>query len=277
MRLGRRALLIGLLSVTAGIPRAAAEPGQSEPPVVAQATLGENACGPCAVVNALLRAKAPYADVLQSVAGETPLEKAGDLVRRFGQAPSDAYAGEKAYDPKRGITWVDLTACVNALLKERQAPPLEGSYLDRHRDEPLEDHLRRVHQRLASSIRKGVPVVTSVRSFAPEPKEGGDHVWKGLNGHYVAITSVQDRVDDGEMGFRFTYADSFTGRLDTGYAHVDEARNFTAAKGDEKRWEWLTDRPFLLVTAPSLRLGTQKQPWHLRTIITLNYAMYTPE
>jgi hypothetical protein len=277
MRLGRRALLIGLLSVTAGIPRAAAEPGPVEPPVVAQATLGENACGPCAVVNALLRAKAPYADALQSVAGATPLEKAGDLVRRFGQAPSEAYAGEMAYDPNRGITWADLTACVNALLKERQAPPLAGDYLDRRRDEPLEDHLRRVHRLLAASLRKGVPVVTSVRSFAPQPKEGGEHAWAGLNGHYVTITAVQERIDDGEKGFRFTYADSFTGRLETGYAHVDEARNFTAAKGDAKRWEWLTDRPFLLVTAPTLRLSTQMQPWHLRTIITLNYAIYAPE
>ena len=36
--------------------------------------------------------------------------------------------------------------------------------------------------------------------------------------------------------------------------------------------EWISDRPFLLVTAPSLRLGTQAQPWHLRTIIILNFA-----
>ena len=91
------------------------------------------------------------------------------------------------------------------------------------------------------------------------------------------MTAVPERIDDGEKGFRFTYADSFTGRLETGYAHVDEARNFTAAKGDEKRWEWLTDRPFLLVTAPTLRLSTQKQPWQLRTIITINYAVYAPE
>jgi len=110
---------------------APAGPERDGSPVVLQATLGENACGPCAVVNTLLRARAPYADVLRAVEGGTPLEKAGGLVRRFGQAPSEAYAGEMAYVPKRGITWTDLTTCVNALLKERQAPPLEGIYLDR--------------------------------------------------------------------------------------------------------------------------------------------------
>ncbi len=236
-----------------------------------------NACGPCAVVNALLRAKAPYRNALEPLGGDTPSDKARNLIGRFSKTPSQAYDGEMAYKPERGITWVDMTACFNALLKERQAPSLKGSYLDRHRDESLGNHLRRIHGILAVSIRKGMPVVTSVRSFAPKPKEDGEHVWSGLNGHYVTITTVQERMDKDEKGFRFTYADPFTGRLDTGYAHVDEARNFTAAKGDEKRWNWVSDRPFLLVTAPSLRLSTQKQPWHLRTIIILNYAVYAPE
>jgi hypothetical protein len=138
------------------------------------------------------------------------------------------------------------------------------------RDEPLEAHLRRIHGLLGGSIRRGVPVVTSIRSFAPRPPAaGGEPVWTGLDGHYVTVTAVQERIDDGEKGFRFTYADSFTGKLETGYAWVDEARNFTAAKGDAKRWEW--------VTAPSMRLSTQKQPWHARTIIILNFAITAPE
>ncbi len=80
-----------------------------------------------------------------------------------------------------------------------------------------------------------------------------------------------------EMGFRFGYADSATGRIDYGYAYVDEARDFIAAKGNAEKWEWLHDRPFLLVTAPSLRLRTQTVPWSARTIIILNYAIYRDE
>jgi hypothetical protein len=272
-RLAALALCAAACAIPGAFPAPAA-PARDDRPVVSQKPLGVNACGPCAVVNALLRAKPPYRDVLESLEGDTPAEKARTLIGRFGKTPSKAYDGEMAYQPERGITWVDMTACLNALLKDRQAPSLEGSYLDRRRDEPLGDHLRRIHGILAASIRKGMPVVTSVRSFAPKPKKEGEHVWTGLNGHYITITAVQERIDKDEKGFRFMYADSFTGRLDTGYAHVDEARNFTAAKGDAKRWEWVSDRPFLLVTAPSLRLSTQKQPWHLRTIIILNYAVY---
>ncbi len=268
---------LGFLAAAGLLSSPAAPPPQDDPPVVAQETLGENACGPCAAVNALLRARAPWRDALKALEGETPLDKAGDLLKRFSRSPSEAYPGEMAYDPKRGITWRDLEACFNAFLRERQAPPLKGDYLDRRSDESLDGHLRRVHDLLAASIRKGVPVVTSVRSFAPRLNDGGEYVWTGLNGHYVTVTAVQERIDDGEKGFRFTYADSFTGRIEKGYAHVDEARNFTAAKGDSKRWEWRTDRPFLVVTAPSMRLSTQKQPWYLRTIIILNFAVYAPE
>lgn len=268
-----------LLVAAALVPCATATPGEPERdalPVVSQAPLGENACGPCATVNALLRAQAPYRKPLDSLTGDKPVEKAQELIRRFSQRPSTAYPGEKAYQPERGITWVDLTASLNAWFGEQHLPQMEGAYIDRKPDEDLGAHMRRIHSLLAASIRKGVPVIVSVRSFAPEPKEDGNHVWKGLDGHYITVTAVQERLADDEKGFRFTYADSFTGKLETGYAHVDEARNFTAAKGDARRWEWLADRPFLLVTAPSLRLGTQKQPWHLRTLIILNYAVYAP-
>lgn len=267
-----------LLISVAFAPCAAVAAGEAErnpPPVVSQTTLGENACGPCAVVNALLRTQAPYRKVLDSLPGEKPLDKAQELIRWFSQRPSDAYPGEKAYQPERGITWVDMTASFNELLRSQNVPLLEGTYLDRKRDEDLSVHLERVHALLATSIRKGVPVVISVRSFAPV-QEKGEYVWSGFTGHYVTVTAVQERIDDEEKGFRFSYTDSFTGKVETGYAHIDEARNFSAAKGDAKRWEWLPNRPFLLVTAPSLRLSTQNQPWHLRTIIILNYAVYAP-
>lgn len=251
--------------------------GQNAPPLVKQARLGENACGPCAVVNALLHAAGPYRGIMGTIEGESPHAKAEDLIRRFSSTPSEAYDGEMAYAPERGITWVDLAVCLNTLLAGRGIPPLENSFLDRHKDEALDEHVRRIHHLLAESIRKGMPVVTSIRSFAPKQRDDGKHEWAGLHGHYITILSVQERVADGEMGFRFTYSDSFTGKIETGYAFADKARNFTAAKGDGKQWEWVPDRPFLLITAPTLRLGTQKQPWHLRTIITLNHAVYAKE
>lgn len=242
--------------------------------VVSQSSLGENACGPCAIVNALQKSTGLYQDGLRYAGGQNAMEISKSLIERFSKMPSQSYPGEMVYDPKRGITWRDMEFCMSSLFAHRKDAMLKGGYLDRQKDELLSDHVRRVHKLLANSLKAGLPVVTSLRSFAPAQQQDGKHEWVGLHGHFVTIVSVQDQMTDSELGFRFEYADSFTGNNHVGYAYADEARNFTAAKGDAVKWEWLNDRPFLLVAAPSLRLGTQKQPWYLRTIITLNHAVY---
>ena len=99
-------------------------------------------------------------------------------------------------------------------------------------------------------------------------------MWDPLRGHFVTVLEIQKEIAKDENGFRFRFADSGTGKVETGYAFVSEARDFTAIKGDRRNWKWLNKRPFLLVNAPSLRLKTQEKEWFLRTVITLNHAVY---
>lgn len=269
MRLRGSACVAVLLSAAIGW-------AQEQPPVVAQEPIGKNACGPCAVVNTLLRAKAPWRALLDRVEGATPPDKARTVAGLFAKKPSGAYGkGEPAYNEKRGMAPADLAASFNELLTELGSKDLlEGSYLDRRAEESLDEHLRRIHGLFAASLKQGMPVLLSVRSFAPEVNaRTKEFQWTGLVGHFVAVTEVPETLRSGDKGFPFSFADSYTGKLESGYAFFDEARNFTAAKGDEKNWKWVTDRPFLLVTAPSLRLATQDQAWYLRTTIILNYAI----
>lgn len=242
-------------------------------PIVSQTAVGEYACGPCALVNALLRARHPYRQALQSLDGLSTVDQARELASRFGAQPSQVEAGQRMFQRERGITWVDLHAATNHWFEGVGVPPLAGGFLDRRKGEPLSEHMQRVHRLLQRSIEVGMPVVASVRSFAPAPADDGGHLWHGLVGHYIAITDVS-LLTSGDKGFTIRYVDSETGAEESGYVSFDEARNFTAAKGDWSKWEWLVDRPFLVVTAPSLRLGTELQPWHLRTVIVLNYALY---
>jgi hypothetical protein len=250
--------------------------GGGAPGIVSQAAIGENACGPAAVLNALLWGRPELRAVAARLPGETAEQKVLALIERYGRRPSEAYGPPRTrYADASGVTWVDLTALVNDLLAEHGIAPLRGRYLDRSAGEALEDHVRRVHRALQGSLRRGVPALLSLRSFAPTRRSGGEgYEWSGLMGHWVTVVSVQEEVAENEKGFRFTYLDPATGKAEHGYVFCDEARNFTAAKGDAERWEWKGDRPFLLVTAPSLRLLTQSQSWHVRTIVTVNYAVY---
>jgi hypothetical protein len=246
---------------------------QQKPPVLNQKHIGESACGPCSVINALAWGDQALRRRLAELPGDTLQAKVQGIIDTFGPKPSVAYEGKSRYRAADGMTWLDVPPFFNDAL-QGSGKSVTGAYMDRGAGESLDAHLRRVHGRLKRSIDAGVPVVTSLRSFAPKFNEQDEkYLWEGLHGHWVTIVAVSDEPADNQKGFTFKYADPGTGRVEHGYLWYDEARNFTAARGDAQKWEWLPNRPFLLVTAPSLRLNTQRQPWHLRTIVTLNYVV----
>jgi hypothetical protein len=245
--------------------------------IVSQKEAPSNACGPASILNALLYSRGPLSRLYDAVPGETDAAKIRHLLETYGNRASVSYEQGARYR-KNGIACEDVTAVFNDLLGALDAPRVEGTFLDRLEEEATGDHLRRVHERFRASIAAGVPVVTSFRSFAAAHDEKKKAwLWEGLFQHFVAVIEVQETLDEGEKGFRFTYVDSDTNRREFGYARIEEARNFTAAKGNAETWVWRKNRPFLCVTAPSLRLKTQNQPWYARTVITLNYGIFRTE
>jgi len=181
-----------------------------------------------------------------------------------------------------GIAWEDLAHLTQDLHRDLGlTQPILGRYLNRHEGESDQDHLLRVHRLLTQSLNSGLPPIISFRSFVAHRNSSGrtgadgnkaSHYWEGLMGHFVTIVRV-DAMEEGELGFRFRFADSTTGKLATGYAFLETGQKFAAVRGSGPRSEWLKGRPFLLVSAPSIRLKTEGRVWHERTIITLNHAV----
>lgn len=245
--------------------------------IVSQKAIGEFACGPCAFVNCLSWGSPSLRASVKKIKGATLEDKVKKLIELYGSKPSEGYAKKRPrYEETSGLTWVDMVYFGNDFLRAKGFSwRLKGQYLDRGEKETLSVHLRRVHQRYQKSIKKGVPVVTSIRSFGPYyDEEKKAHFWKGLAGHWVTVVKVQETIADNEKSFWFQYVDPFTGKLEHGTIYFDEARNFTVIKGDSKNYKWVGNRAFLCINAPSLRLYTQDQSWYFRTVITLNYAVY---
>ncbi len=242
--------------------------------ILPQKEVGAWACGPCAFVNMLSQGKPELRTVLNELAGESLVEKVEKLIATVGKKPSISYPGKTLFVEKEGMSCTDLGVFSNLILKEHTKVELASGFLDRGNAETLDAHLHRVHATFRKSLDQGVPLILSFRSFAPQWNEKEEkYLWTGLSGHFVTVVEVQEDLRENEKGFSFQFIDPFTGRREFGYAAIDEARNFTAAKGNAERWEWKTNRPFLLVTAPSLRLQTAEQDWFLRTIIIANYAI----
>jgi len=252
-----------------------AKPGASgSGPIVMQETVGVNSCGPCALFHCLAWGDKKLQSVLSKLDAMEPPAQVEALIENYLSTPSEAYAGKRArYEATSGITWIDLAYGVDDLCAEHKLPPVESGYLDLHDGETLSKHVRRVHASFRDSLSAGFPPLLSIRSFLVDQQDG-KFTWRGVAGHGVAVVEVQPELGDEELGFRIGFVDSDTGKQLHGYAHASPGRNFTAMKGDFEQFEWVTDRPFLLLTAPRPFVGlTQDVAWWARDLLTLDFAI----
>lgn len=244
--------------------------------IVRQKSIDKFACGPCAILNAINFADASLGLDSSRIEGETNETRVRTIIEQFGSRDSLVHADSKRFNGRyTGTAASDLVMIFNEILESTEhSLRVSGLYLNRRENESQAGNLARIHVMIKESIDQGLPVVFSVRAFTARFNEPKDKfLWEALTTHYVVIDRVQPELKDNEKGFAFEYLDSNSGQREYGYIHLGEARNFTAARGNAEHWKWIPDRPFCLVTAPSLRLGTQKQKFHLRTIITANYVI----
>ncbi|QDU85867.1 hypothetical protein Pla163_30130 [Planctomycetes bacterium Pla163] len=244
------------------------------PVVLDQLVHSTMSCGPAALATALMaEGGAPARAVLEQGDGviATSVDTYGTRTGRGGTNPR--------FDPASGVAPDDLVDWTNDwradLGTDLDAGPRVGVYLDRNEGESDEELCARVHGLLVRSLSDGAVPIVRVRAFAPGwyPQRGA-YLWDGIAAHWIAILGVPRELGADARGFAFDYADPDGGTVERGFAGVETQREFTAARGDTVHWSWLAGRPFLLVTAPGLEsLGRARQPWFLRTIVTLDHAI----
>lgn len=252
-------------------------------PVVAQTKIGDKACGPCSVLNALKWGGRHERSAVKELPGGNDLDRVRELISNYGAVPSEVNKNRPRYREKGGMTYQELLAMTQDVLADAGLKPVTGAFFDRQENDAPKAHLRRVYDQLRTSLDAGFPPMVIIRSFAPgkpeKPKKDGDgFVWNGLYGHWVAVVGLPDELPEGAFGFTVQLADSWTGQVQEGYVYEEQFRNFTAAKGDDLKWEWpKTPRPFLLITLPGLSLGMADTPWYLRGHLTFNYGIFREE
>jgi hypothetical protein len=252
-----------------------AESSNTPRPIATELKVDVNDCAICSIVNSMEWGNAQLQNVAEDLPGATPDQKVQRLIATLGQKKSRVFPSKPRYDPHIGIELVDLVDLTNDILNAAGQKSVTGVFLDRQKDETPVQQLRRVFEILRTSLDSGFPPLVSLRSFvASERVSPPGFEWMGKSNHCVAIVDLPKKMSDSELGFRFGYLDSYTGKLDYGYAYVESIRPFTAAKGDDANWQWVADSPFLLAVTPSLPMVTAETPWYDRSIIDLNYAIF---
>lgn len=255
-------------------------PAEEAPQIVSQKRIGEMACGPCSLLNALrFGGKAERAAVAE-IEGDDDDARVKTIIEEYGRGPSDIYPDRARYREKGGMADLELLGMVNDFLKDAELRTVAGSPLDRTKEEAPGVHLRQIHQKLRRSLDAGFPPIVILRSFvvksAEKPKKGEDPwVWWGQSGHWMAVVDLPKELEEGELSFLMRVADPWTGKTQQCFIHEEQFRNFTAAKGDDRKWTWPTvPQPYLIATIPSLGLGTKGHTWYLRTNVVLSYGIY---
>ena len=246
--------------------------------VLKQAEIGSMGCGPCAVINGLQAMNRNH--LLESLNGDTALDKAKSFIDSYGGLPSKIYPDREVYTEKHGMTDVDLKQALNTFLNKAEVSSVEGCYLVRHDDEEKKAFVKRVHGLLNDSLDlKFAPLLFVRPAVAEYDGERDQHLWNSKSGHIIAIESVGEISEDG-LGFLIHFSDSLSGERLTGYVYLDTFRKctvpmkFTVDDNGDEQWDWISGENCLMLTAPGIPLYTSKAHWYQRTYIALRYILY---
>lgn len=238
--------------------------------IIDQDVYSNMACGPTSALNALQFGNPQLQAQFRQLRGRTHTQKLKNVIIGLGDRPSVVEQGT-LYNESSGMKADDMLPFMRALLPD--SPYIKGMYFDRQQGESSDAHLKRIHRQLKRSLAVGVPVVTSLRSFAAQPDNTG-YKWQGVAAHFISITGIPAQLRPGQRGFSVEYIEPGTGKLASAYLHTETVRDFLAIKGSGKTgWEWQGNSPFLIVVAPDLDLDLSKQNWHDRAFMTLNYGV----
>jgi hypothetical protein len=276
------ALVAGILILGAACTKSPMEQPASRVTVVSQRSLGERACGPCALYHAFANGSPELQAIAESLPGKTPEERIRHLMTAESEKPSVLFGKwRRRYSDPHGETLADLRDAANEFLTAHGLAKVAGKILDRTKGEALTTHLGRVRGIFLGSLEAGFPPIVEVRAMAAKKSETG-YVWTDICAHTFAVLETQPRSSSSptDLGFWIRIADSSTGQADTVFVHAEGCQTFLAPKDftvsdkGEEQWTWASEEsPFLVLTVPTTSYFREKEPSYERTLIFLRSAI----
>ena len=249
------------------------------PEVIRQSLYTEsiNACGPAALLNCCRFGGEELRAAQRELLGGNDATKLRYVIDRYLKGRRSVVAQGQMRWGFHGVFAEDLAAACGDFLEEQNLGRPSSAFLDRREGERDEAFVRRVHAWMRQSVDDGFPPILSLRSFAVktrEEKQNQPH-WEVMHHHFVVVRSVPGEVSDKASGFEVEVIDSASGEICGIHLHVEPNRQpFTVLRGNEVKGEWISGRPFLLVTAPRLTtLRPRNLEWSDRFLITANFLV----
>jgi hypothetical protein len=213
-RLLRNSLLLAICGTAMAAPVMLDAPNPHAVPAN-QLSVGGNACGPTALLNAFRFGSPAWQRASDAIAGETDKQRIYTVIRESGMRPSSSIKGRPRWS-RKGVNLVDLCDIGNELARGHYLPLMSQEVLFLKPGESQKKLLGRIHQRIQTSLVKGLPPVVSLRRYVHRGQKGKPAEWVVLDAHFVTITSVSRRLERNATSFPVTYADPWGGKIRQG-------------------------------------------------------------
>ena len=196
-------------------PALAAPEGRTAPNILAapanQLVVAGNACGPAALLNAFRAGSPAWQRASQSLAGSSDKERLLRIIREIGMRPSRQTPGRPRWS-RRGVSVADLLDMANEMIAGLYLPQLGAEVFFLKPRETPDQLVRRVYQRLDTSLAKGLPPVLSLRRYALRRQPAGPPQWVVLDAHFVTLTAISRPLAKGARSFAVSYIDPWGAR-----------------------------------------------------------------
>ncbi len=195
-----------------------------------QLAVSGNACGPAALLNAFRFSNNDWQRALTDIHGNNDRERMLRIIREIGMRPSKYTPGHPRWS-RRGVSVADLKDMANEMCIGKFLPLISEEVFFLQPRETPEKLLRRIHQRLSTSLAKGLPPVISLRRYALRRQDGNAPQWIVLDAHFVTLTRLPRKLDSNARSFSVSYIDPWGGRRCEGEIRIPQLALLADASG----------------------------------------------
>ncbi|MEP4079351.1 hypothetical protein [Haloferula sp.] len=177
---------------------------------VNQLVVSGNACGPAALLTSFRCGDESWRAVSEAIPGKSDRSKLLYIIKAYGLKPSISLKDRKRWT-RHGINAEDLTQIAGELAAVKASPaPRSDQLFRKGREKPLK-LVNRIHDHLRDSLKRGFPPVLSVKRYVHRQGQ-----WQSLQGHFITVVRVPEKIDRKASSFTFTYFDPWKGKKHEG-------------------------------------------------------------
>jgi len=180
-----------------------------------------NACGPACLLDAFRAGSSKWQSSIAKIEGENDTAKVKKIIYGYGKRGSRLDPKKARWNARYGVNGTDLADMANELRSQKWMGTVKQEIFFKTSRETDLALLKRVHRRLSSSLKKGLPPIMRIRRVAfRSPQGSSTKSWLAVKRHYLVLTGLPAKLPANATSFAVTYHDPWGGKSYQGTVQI---------------------------------------------------------